>query len=86
MQYSCVVTRRDTENFKPFNGGAKMPKQELQVLREKDRRRVTGLSRVQWWRLEKEGQVPRRIALGANSVGWLAHEIQAWLLAKAAGR
>ncbi len=80
------MTRRNTEDIKPFNGGAVTPTQELQVLREKDRLRLTGLSRVQWWRLEKGGQVPRRIVLGANSVGWLKHEVENWIRAKAAGR
>lgn len=52
---------------------------EIQVLREKDRYRLTGLSRVQWWRLEREGLVPRRIQLGQNSIGWLRHEIESWI-------
>jgi predicted DNA-binding transcriptional regulator AlpA len=63
-----------------------MPTQEWQVVREKERFRVTGLSRVQWWRLERECKAPSRIALGPNSVGWLRHELEAWIKAKAAGR
>lgn len=59
---------------------------EFQVLREADRYRLTGLSRVSAWRLERLGQFPRRIQLGQNSVGWLKHEIQAWIKTKAAGR
>lgn len=30
-------------------------------------------------RLEKAGQFPRRVKLGANRVGWFEHEIVAWL-------
>jgi prophage regulatory protein len=64
-----------------------MPMQaEWAVVREKDRFRVTGLSRVQAWRLEREGKFPKRIQLGENSVGWLRHELEAWIKAKAAGR
>jgi prophage regulatory protein len=63
-----------------------MPATELRVLREKDRFRLTGLSRVQAWRLEREGKFPRRIQLGVNSVGWLASEIESWIKGKAAGR
>lgn len=56
---------------------------ELQIVREVDRRRLTGLSRVQWWRLERAGKVPRRIALGVNSVGWLRHELSEWITSRA---
>ncbi|MDN5941579.1 MAG: AlpA family transcriptional regulator [Nitrospira sp.] len=58
----------------------------LQILREKARFRLTAISRVQWWRLEKMDRVPKRIQLGDNSVGWLRHEIESWIKAKAAGR
>ena len=63
-----------------------MPTAELRVLREKDRFRLTGLSRVQVWRLEREGRFPKRIQLGTNSVGWLANELAAWIAAKAKAR
>lgn len=63
-----------------------MPTAELRVLREKDRFRLTGLSRVQVWRLEREGRFPKRIQLGTNSVGWLASEPDAWIAAKAKAR
>ena len=63
-----------------------MPTAELQVLREKERLRLTGYSRVQVWRLEREGKFPKRIQLGANSVGWLKHEVDAWIREKAAAR
>lgn len=63
-----------------------MPEAELRVLREKDRFRLTGLSRVQVWRLEKEGKFPKRIRLGKSSVGWLASEIDTWITDKAKAR
>lgn len=59
---------------------------ELEILREKARFRATGLSRVQAWRLERQGLFPGRIQLGVNSVGWLKHEIDSWILARAAER
>ena len=68
------------------NGGAMPPTEDLQILREKDRFKLTGLSRVQWWRLEKMGKVPRRIPLGENSVGWLKSELKGWITARAATR
>ena len=36
-------------------------------------------SPVQIWRLEKVGQFPRRVKLGANRVGWLESEVERWL-------
>jgi prophage regulatory protein len=59
---------------------------KVQIVREHERFRITGLSRVQWWRLEREGKVPRRIQLGVNSVGWLRHELEAWVADRAAQR
>ena len=35
--------------------------------------------RVYVARLEKRGQFPRRFSFGANSVGWVAAEIDAWV-------
>lgn len=59
---------------------------DLQVLREQERHRRTGVSRVQVWRLERQGKFPKRVRLGENSVGWLKHEIDAWIELKAAQR
>lgn len=61
-------------------------KQSLEVIREPERLRITGLSRVQIWRMEKRGLFPKRVKLGENSVGWLRHELQSWIKAKAASR
>jgi prophage regulatory protein len=30
-------------------------------------------------RLEKRGQFPRRVRVGANRVAWLASEVEAWI-------
>ena len=38
------------------------------------------LSRSSIYRLESEGQFPKRIQLGAGrSVGWYLHEVEEWL-------
>jgi len=58
----------------------------LEVVREPERKRITGLGRVQWYRLERMGRVPQRLQLGENSVGWLRHELDAWLRERAAER
>jgi prophage regulatory protein len=56
------------------------------IVREKERFRITPISRVQAWRLERVGKYPKRVRLGENSVGWLASELDEWISAKAAER
>lgn len=58
----------------------------LQIIRERDRFAMTGLSRVQWWRLEKLGRVPKRVQISTNSVGWLREEVETWIAERAANR
>jgi prophage regulatory protein len=38
-----------------------------------------GLSRVSVWRRERDGDFPRRVKLGPNSVAWKESEIAAWM-------
>ncbi len=52
---------------------------EIQMLRAPDVMARTGLSRVTIWRRVRAGTFPPPIELGANSVGWPASEITAWL-------
>ena len=44
------------------------------------------LSRRQCDRLEAEGKFPRKVKIGEHSTGWLEHEIDAWIEARAAER
>lgn len=39
----------------------------------------TNLSKSTIYRLEAEGNFPKRVRLGANSTGWYADEIDEWL-------
>ena len=32
------------------------------------------------WRLERAGEFPKRVQIGANRVGWVADEIDQWVL------
>lgn len=59
---------------------------DLEIAREAERFRRTGVSRVQWWRLEREGKAPRRIRLSANSIGWLRSELNQWIVERAGQR
>jgi prophage regulatory protein len=41
--------------------------------------RITGLCRSLVYELEANGTFPRRVPLGARSVGWVEAEVQSWL-------
>jgi prophage regulatory protein len=58
----------------------------MRVLTKDELRDRVPFSDVHIARLEGRGLFPRRIRLGANRVGWLEHEIDEWLAARAAER
>ena len=58
----------------------------MKVLRLPDVLDRVGKSKASIYRDEAAGRFPKRIALGANSVGWLETEIDSWIEAKAAER
>jgi prophage regulatory protein len=43
-------------------------------------------SDVQLARLEKSGQFPRRVPIGANRVGWIEAEIEGWIKSRIQAR
>jgi len=49
------------------------------ILRAKEVKEITGLSRTTLWRLENKGDFPRRVSLGVGSVGWHYSEVKDWL-------
>ena len=51
----------------------------MRVLRTTEVVERIGLSRSTLWRLERTGDFPERVHLGANSVGWLETDIDGWL-------
>jgi len=56
------------------------------IVREKERKERTGISRVHWWRLESLGEAPRRVSLGTHAVGWVSGELTRWIKERAAAR
>ncbi len=56
------------------------------IIREKECRNVTGLSRQYRWTLEQEGKFPKRVPLGPKAIGWVEAEVQDWLAAQMAQR
>lgn len=67
---------------------------ELRILRRDEVERKTGLSRSGIYeRTNPNGRpgyydptFPKPLKLGPRAVGWLAHEIDAWLIAQLANR
>jgi prophage regulatory protein len=61
---------------------------DMRLLRRTELKSLKGIpwSDMHLGRLEKRGEFPRRVRLGANTVGWLESEIDAFLAAKAAER
>ena len=45
---------------------------------------MTGLKRSEIYDRIKAGTFPRQVPLGGNAVGWLEHEIDAWIEQQAA--
>jgi len=56
--------------------------EKLFILRRKQVEARTGLSRSTIYLRVQEGTFPRPISLGARAVGWVEHEIEAWLAAR----
>jgi prophage regulatory protein len=49
------------------------------IIREKETRLETGLSRTTRWRMEKRSAFPRKVKLGPNAVGYFRAEVEQWL-------
>ncbi|EIM5533477.1 AlpA family phage regulatory protein [Salmonella enterica subsp. enterica] len=49
------------------------------LVREDERRKMTGLSRSTVWRLEREGAFPGRKQTGKNSCAWLMSDLLLWM-------
>ena len=49
------------------------------ILRERDVKHLTGLSRVTRWRMEKVDRFPHRVQLTERCVGWPESEVLEWL-------
>lgn len=58
----------------------------IRIIRKPELLATVGLSDPTIWRMEKEGNFPKRIRLGGNSCGWFENEVQDWLTARGAER
>jgi prophage regulatory protein len=58
----------------------------MRIVRKPELSRKVGLHPGHLARLERNGKFPKRVRLGANSVGWVEEEVDAWLAERAAER
>ena len=49
------------------------------MVRERERQVITGLSRTQWWQLERRGLVPKRLPLSCKSIAWRLSDLLYWI-------
>ena len=59
---------------------------QTKILRWRELEPIIGCSRMTVWRMEREGTFPKRIQINSGSVGWLEHEVEAWLADRMANR
>jgi prophage regulatory protein len=80
--------RRDSTNGAPKAGNANRTADTttIRILRLPDVCRVTGLSRAMIYRLQGQRKFPESVKLTEHAVGWIASEVEAWLLGRAAAR
>ena len=49
------------------------------IILEKERKKMTGISRSTAWRLEQKDRFPKRRQVSDGLVGWLESEIEQWI-------
>jgi predicted DNA-binding transcriptional regulator AlpA len=59
-----------------------MTSTEDRLIREKERQKLTSISRSQAWVLEQKGLFPKRRKLGNRSVAWILSEVMEWIEAR----
>ena len=54
----------------------------LSLLSFDDLQRIVPLSRTTIWRLERQGEFPRRMRISTNRVGWLLSDVEEWIASR----
>lgn len=49
------------------------------ILRNSDLDAITGISRTTRWRMEQNGQFPKRRQISYGAVGWASSEVETWM-------
>jgi len=59
---------------------------EERIVREAERRKITGISRTTAYTLERRGEFPRRVALTGGRCGWRLSELLEWIKSREPAR
>ena len=59
---------------------------QVQILRRPAVQARTGLSTSTLYASMERGTFPKPVSIGAQAVGWLAHEVDAWIADRIAAR
>lgn len=51
----------------------------MRLIRERDRRTMTGVPRSTWYALMTNGMAPKPVKLGPRSVAWIEGELEVWM-------
>lgn len=90
-QLIALVAKRAYESLKKRNQQASNAASQPQspskrILRLRDVEQKVGLRKAQIYGLMKTGEFPAVVKLTARTSGWMEHEINNWLLSRAAPR
>jgi len=56
------------------------------IVREAERRAITGVSQSRWYELMAKGLAPKPVRIGGRAVGWLLSELLSWVAARKVAR
>jgi prophage regulatory protein len=63
----------------PTSTDGALPTQHIRLLRLTQVMEVTGLKRTKIYALQSHGDFPMRVQITPSCVGWIEHEVQAWI-------
>lgn len=55
---------------------------DLQIIRPSELKSILQVSKQTLWRMEKRGELPKRVKISKRAVGWLASDIREFLESK----
>jgi prophage regulatory protein len=69
-----------------MSGSEVGPNRPIRLLRLAQVMDMTGLGRTKIYTLQAEGNFPMRVQITPYRVGWIEHEVQAWIARRIAAR
>ena len=70
----------------PYHHGASVSDTGPRLLKRREVEAITGLSKSHLYDLMKRGLFPLPVRISTKAVGWVSHEVHAWVAARIAVR